>query len=107
MALTVSTVTDRAVTVYVDTHEKKASGFAGRSSGPTPVELSPQHPSVVLPVPYDPGGWLRARVAGPPDRPAGITVGCELRAGDGRLLAADATNPSDPVTEDASCAGAD
>lgn len=107
MTVTVSAVTDRPVTVYVDTHQQGASGFAGRSSGPTPVELSPARPTAVVPVPYDSGDWLRARVAGPPDRPASITVGCELRAGNGRFLAADATSPSDPATEDASCAGAD
>jgi hypothetical protein len=107
MNLTVSTATDAPVTVYFDVHERGGSGQAGRSVPSTRVELSPQRPTVVLSVPYDPGYWLRARVAGPPDRPASITVGCELRALDGRVLAVDATNPFDPPTEDASCAGAE
>jgi hypothetical protein len=106
MTVTVSAVTDRPVTVYVDTHEQKVSGLAGPSSGPTPVELSPQRPSAVVSVPYDSGDWLLARVAGPTDRTTDLVVGCELRTGDGRLLAADVTTPSDPPTQDASCAGA-
>lgn len=107
MDVTVSTVTAAPVTIYFDTRERGESGQAGRNIPPTPVELSPQHPSVVLAVPYDRGYWLRVRVAGPSDRPAGITVGCELRATDGRILAVDATDPFDPPTDVASCAGAE
>jgi hypothetical protein len=107
MNLTVSTVSDAPVTVWFDVRQRGVSGEAGRGIAPTPVELSPQHPSVVLPVPYDRGSWLWARVAGPSDRPAGITVGCELRATDGRVLAVDATDPFAPPTDDAACAGAE
>jgi hypothetical protein len=107
MNLTVSTVTDAPMTVWFDVRQRGESGQAGRGISPTPVELTPQRPSVVLPVPYDRGSWLRARVAGPSDRPATITVGCELRATDGRVLAVDATDPFDPPTDDASCAGAE
>lgn len=106
MDLTVSAVTDAPVTVYFDTVERGQSGEAGRDIPSTPVELSPQHPSVVLPISHDPGYWLWVRVAGPPDRPAGMTVGCELRSADGRVLAVDSTDPFDPPTDDASCAGA-
>ena len=106
MNVTVSTVTDAPVTIYFDTRERGASGQAGRDTPSTPVHLSPQHPSVALTVPYDPGYWLMVRVAGPPDRPVGMTLGCELRARDGRVLAVDATDPFDPPTQGASCAGA-
>ncbi|MDN5919936.1 MAG: hypothetical protein L0I76_33370 [Pseudonocardia sp.] len=102
-----STTTDRPVTIYFDTHEEGAPGLAVRSGGPTPLELSPRHRSTVVSLPYDHGDWLRVRVAAPPDRPAGITVGCELRATNGRLVARDATSPTDPPTTVASCAGAD
>jgi hypothetical protein len=107
MSLTVSTVTDAPVTVWFDVRQRGESGAARRGISPTPVELSPEHPSVVLSVPYDRGSWLRARVAGPSDRPAGTIVGCELRATDGRVLAVDATDPFDPPTDDAYCAGAE
>lgn len=106
MGLTVSAVTDAPVTIYYDAHQQRESGLAGRGVPPTPVELSPQHPSAVLAVPYDPGSWLQVRVAGPSDRPESLTLGCELRATDGRLLAVDATDPFGPPTQDASCAGA-
>jgi hypothetical protein len=106
MNLTVSTVTDAPVTVWFDVRQRSQAGQAELGLAPSPVELSPEHPTVVLPVPYEPGSWLRARVALPYDRPAGTTVGCELRATDGRVLAADATDPFDPPTDDAYCAGA-
>jgi hypothetical protein len=96
MNLTVSTVTDAPVTVWFDVRQRGESGQAGRGLPPTPVELSPEHPSVVLPVPYDHGYWLRVRVAGPSDRPTGTTVGCELHAADDRVLAVDATDPFAP-----------
>jgi hypothetical protein len=106
MSLTVSAATDVPVTVYFDTREQDPSGLVGPSSGPTPVELSPERPSAVVAVPYDRPDWLQARVQASPDRPAGITVGCRLRAADGRVLDEDATGPHDPVTDDAGCAGA-
>ena len=107
MELTVSTVTGAPVTLYFDVHERGENGQAGRSVPATRVDLSPQQPAVVLPVPYDRGYWLQARVAGPPDRPVGTSVGCELRASDGRVLAVDATDPFGPPDEDAGCAGAE
>ncbi len=107
MNLTVSTVTDAPMTVWFDVRQRSEAGLAGRGLPPVPVELSPEHPSVVLPVPYDHGYWMIARVAGPPDRPTGTIVGCELRAADGRVLAVDATDPLAPPTDGASCAGAD
>ncbi|NMO88305.1 hypothetical protein [Actinomycetospora sp. TBRC 11914] len=107
MDVTVSTMTDAPVTIYFDARQRGRSGVAGRGVPPTPVELSPERPSAVVTVPYDPGSWLRVRVAGPADRPTGHIVGCELRATDGRLLAVDATDPFDPPDEDASCAGSE
>ncbi|MFC5063350.1 hypothetical protein [Actinomycetospora atypica] len=106
MSLTVSTVTDTPMVVWFDTRMRSRSGMLGRSLDPTPVALSPQRPSVVLPVPYERGYWLWVRVAGPPDRPAGTVVGCELRAADGRVLAVDASDPLGPPTDGAACAGA-
>ncbi len=106
MSLAVSAATDVPVTVYVDTRQQDPSGLVGPSSGPTPVELSPQRRSAVLAVPYDRGDWLQARAQASPDRPAGITVGCQLRAADGRVLDEDTTDPLGPVTDDAACAGA-
>lgn len=107
MGLTVSTVTDAPVTIYFDARQRSRAGLAERGVPPTPLELSPEHPSAVLTVPYDRGSWLRVRVAGPPDRPSGTTVGCELRATDGRVLSVDATDPIDPPTAVASCAGSE
>jgi hypothetical protein len=105
MELTVSSVTGAPMTLYFDVHERGENGQAGRAIPATRVDLSPHQPAVVLPVPYDRGYWLEARVAGPPDRPVGTSVGCELRASDGRVLAVDATDPFGPPTEDAGCSG--
>lgn len=107
MVVTVSAVTDVPVTIYVDTHQQAPGGFAGPATGPTPVEVSRNHPSVTLPVRYDPGDWLRVRVAGRPDRPEGVTVGCELRAADGRVLDQDVHDPDERGADVAACAGAD
>jgi hypothetical protein len=104
MTVTVSAVTDAPTLVWFDTRERHPSGIRGRGLDPTPVELSPQRPSADLPVPHDRGNWIWVRVAGP-DRPPGSTIGCRLRTTDGRVLAADATDPLGPPTDEAACGG--
>lgn len=104
MDVTVSTVTDVPMTVWVDSRLRSRSGMVGDGLDPTPVELSPERPAVVLPVPYERGYWMWVRVAAP-DRPDGTVVACELRAADGRVLSADATDPLGPPTDEAACSG--
>lgn len=106
MTLTVSAVTDEPVTVWFDTRQRSESGLTGEGVDSTPVELSPQRPSVALPVPYERGNWLWARVAGPHDGPPGTVVGCELRTANGRVISADVSDPLRPSSDEAACAGA-
>lgn len=105
LTVTVSAATEVPMTVWVDSRLRSRSGMAGDGLAPTPVELSPERPAVVLPVPSEHDYWMWVRVAGPPDRPDGIVVACELRAADGRVLSADATDPLGPPTDEAACAG--
>ena len=104
LTVTVSATTDVPMTVWVDSRLRSRSGMAGDGLAPTPVDLSPQRPAVVLPVPYEHDYWTWVRVASP-DRPDGTVVACELRAADGRVLSVDATDPLGPPTDEAACAG--
>ncbi|GAA4829367.1 hypothetical protein GCM10023201_16030 [Actinomycetospora corticicola] len=106
MTLTVSAETDEPTTVWFDTRQRNPSGLQGEGVDATPVELSPQRPAVVLPVPYEHGNWLWARVAGPPGRPAATVVRCELRSAAGAVVDVDASDPLGPPPGEAACAGA-
>ncbi len=106
MTLTMSAETDEPMTVWFDTRQRSESGLVGEGVDATPVELSPQRPAVVVPVPHARGNWLWARVAGPPDRPEGSVVRCELRSPTGRVGAVDASAPLAPPPGEAACAGA-
>lgn len=106
MDVTVSVVTDVPMTVWFDSRQRSRSGMVGDGLAPTPVELSPERPSVVVPVPYEHGHWVWVRVAGPPDRPEGTAVACELRAANGRIVTADASDPL-ARTDGAACGGSD
>ncbi|GLZ52612.1 hypothetical protein [Actinomycetospora sp. NBRC 106378] len=106
LTLTVSAVTPAPMTVWFDVRERSPSGLNGPSVDATPVELTPAHPSAVVPVPRRAGNWVWTRVAGPADRNPRTILSCELRAPDGRVLAVDATDPLGPSSEDAACGGA-
>ncbi|MCD2187361.1 hypothetical protein [Actinomycetospora soli] len=104
--LTVSAETGTPMTVWFDVRQRSPSGLTGEGIDATPVELSPERPTAVLPVPHENGNWVWARVAGPPDRNPRTTLSCELRAPDGRVFAVDATDPLGPSSDEAACGGA-